>query len=318
MRKSLVVALCALALAGAGVTPAVAAAPTPTGADTDTATGTGAGTGSGSTAVLDLVDGIAGTAADTLSGLTGPKAAAVNFAGTVSLSNCSGSVVRLPQSASSDPALVLTNGHCLESGFPAAGEVLVDRASSRTFGLLNSAGTRVATLRANRLVYATMTDTDAAVYRLSTSYAQIKSTYGIDPLTLDSARPAAGTAISVVSGYWKRIYTCSVDGFAYRLKEGNWTWKDSVRYTPACDTIGGTSGSPVVDVATGKVVAVNNTGNEDGARCTVNNPCEVDANGAVTVRQGINYAQQTYPFTACFGAGSRLDLGASGCTLPKP
>ncbi|GAB2443681.1 hypothetical protein GCM10027162_43850 [Streptomyces incanus] len=149
MRKPLVVALCALALAGAGVTPAVAAAPAPTGADT--ATGTGAG--SGSTAVLDLVDGVAGAAADTLSGLTGPKAAAVNFAGTVSLSNCSGSVVRLPRSASSDPALVLTNGHCLESGFPAAGEVLVDRASSRTFGLLNSAGTRVATLRANRLVY---------------------------------------------------------------------------------------------------------------------------------------------------------------------
>ncbi len=42
----------------------------------------------------------------------------MNFAGTVSLSNCSGSVVRMPDSAASDPALVLTNGHCLESGFP--------------------------------------------------------------------------------------------------------------------------------------------------------------------------------------------------------
>ncbi|MER6148613.1 trypsin-like serine peptidase [Streptomyces hirsutus] len=318
MRKPLVVALCALALAGAGVTPAVATAPTPTGADTAAGAGAGAGSGSGSATVLDVVDGVAGTAADALSGLTGPKAAAVNFAGTVSLSNCSGSVVRLPHSADDDPALVLTNGHCLESGFPAAGEVLVDRASSRSFGLLNPAGSRVATLRANRLVYATMTDTDAAVYRLGTTYAQIRSAYGIDALTLSATRPAAGTAISVVSGYWKRIYTCSVDGFAHRLKEGNWTWKDSVRYTPACDTIGGTSGSPVVDDATGKVVAVNNTGNEDGARCTVNNPCEVDANGVVTVRQGINYAQQTYPFTACFGTGSRLDLGASGCTLPKP
>ena len=104
----------------------------------------------------------------------------------------------------------------------------------------------------------------------------------------------------------------------YRIKEGGWTWKDSVRYTSACNTIGGTSGSPVVDDATGKVVAVNNTGNEDGARCTVNNPCEVDENGAVTVRQGINYAQQTYPFTSCFTTGNRLDLSASGCTVPKP
>ncbi|CAL9308807.1 trypsin-like peptidase domain-containing protein [Streptomyces griseoincarnatus] len=311
MRKPLVVALCALALAGAGATPAVAAAPSPTGADTTTGTAP-------ATSLTDVVNDTVGAVADTLSGLTAPKSAAVNFAGTVSLSNCSGSVVRMPDSAASDPALVLTNGHCLESGFPAPGQVLTDRASSRAFGLLNASGAKVATLRADRLVYATMTDTDAAIYRLNTTYARIKSAYGIDPLTLSGSRPAAGTAISVVSGYWKRIYSCSVDGFAYRLKEGDWTWKDSVRYTSACDTIGGTSGSPVVDDATGKVVAVNNTGNEDGARCTVNNPCEVDQNGGVTVRQGINYAQQTYPFTACFTTGNRLDLSASGCTVPKP
>ncbi|KES03828.1 hypothetical protein BU52_28050 [Streptomyces toyocaensis] len=310
MRKPLVVALCALALAGAGATPAVAAAPSPTGADTTT--------GAVPTTLTDVVDDTVGTVADTLSGLTAPKAGAVNFAGTVSLSNCSGSVVRMPDSAADDPALVLTNGHCLESGFPAPGQVLVDRASSRSFGLLNSSGAKVATLRADRLVYATMTDTDAAIYRLGTTYAQIKSAYGIDPLTLSDVRPAAGTAISVVSGYWKRIYTCSIDGFAYRMKEGDWTWKDSVRYTSACNTIGGTSGSPVVDSATGQVVAVNNTGNEDGERCTVNNPCEVDENGVVTVRKGINYAQQTYLFPACFGVDNRLELSASGCAVPKP
>ncbi|MEU9355145.1 serine protease [Streptomyces griseoloalbus] len=310
MRKPLVVALCALALAGAGATPAVAAAPSPTGADTTT--------GASSTTLMDVVDDTVGTAADTLSGLTAPKEGAVNFAGTVSLSNCSGSVVRMPGSAADDPALVLTNGHCLESGFPAPGQVVVDQASSRTFGLLNSSGSKVATLRADRLLYATMTDTDAAVYRLGTTYAQIKSSYGIDPLTLADTRPQAGTAISVVSGYWKRIYSCSIDGFAYRMKEGDWTWKDSVRYTSACNTIGGTSGSPVVDDATRTVVAVNNTGNEDGERCTVNNPCEVDENGGVTVRQGINYAQQTYQFPACFGVDNKLELSASGCVLPKP
>ncbi|WP_030859855.1 trypsin-like serine peptidase [Streptomyces sp. NRRL S-37] len=310
MRKPLVVALCALAFAGAGVTPAVAAAPSPTGADTTT--------DAAPTTLTDVVNGVVGTAADTLSGLTAPREGAVSFAGTVSLSNCSGSVVRMPGSADDDPALVLTNGHCLESGFPAPGQVLVDRASSRTFGLLNSSGSKVATLRADRLVYATMTDTDAAIYRLNTTYARIRSAYGIDALPLSGTRPAAGTSISVVSGYWKRVYNCSVDGFAYRMKEGNWTWKDSVRYTSACDTIGGTSGSPVVDGATGQVVAVNNTGNEDGERCTVNNPCEVDENGQVTVRQGINYAQQTYLFPACFGVDNTLDLNASGCAVPKP
>lgn len=315
MRKPLVAAVFALALAGAGAAPAAAAgapaaesAPEPTSvgkvADTDTLTST----------VNDLVT----SATETVGRITQPSAQAVNFAGTVSLSNCSGSVVRMPASADNDPALVMTNGHCLESGFPAAGEVIVDRASSRTFGLLNSGGTRVATLRASKLSYGTMTDTDVALYQLTSTYAQIKSSYGIDALTLNATRPTAGTAISVVSGYWKRIYSCNVDGFAYRLKEGDWTWKDSIRYTSACNTIGGTSGSPVVDAATGKVVAVNNTGNEDGERCTVNNPCEVDASGNVTVRQGTNYAQETYQIPACFGVGNKLDLSASGCALPKP
>ncbi|WP_285510388.1 serine protease [Streptomyces sp. NBRC 14336] len=279
MRKPLVAVLAALAIAGAGAAPAVAAEERSEAA---------------------------------------PAIQAVNFAGTVALSNCSGSVVRMPDSEDNDPALVLTNGHCLESGMPGPGVVVVDRASSRSFGLLNSSGTRVGTLRASKIAYATMTDTDAAIYQLTRTYAQIRSSYGINALTLNDTRPVAGTAISVVSGYWKRIYNCSIDGFAYRLKEGDWTFKDSVRYTSACNTIGGTSGSPVLDQATGKVVAVNNTGNEDGQRCTVNNPCEVDANGNVTVRQGINYAQQTYGIPACFGIDNKLDLSAPGCVLPKP
>ncbi|WP_405553194.1 trypsin-like serine peptidase [Streptomyces sp. NBC_01171] len=246
------------------------------------------------------------------------KAVTVDFAGTVSLSNCSGSVVRLPGSADSDPALVLSNGHCLETGFPQPGQVITGQSSSRTFGLLNSAGTKVATLRANQVVYSTMTDTDVTLYRLTTSYAAIRNSYGINALPLSDTHPVAGSGIKVVSGYWKRIYSCNADGFVYRLKEGGWTWKDSLRYTAACDTIGGTSGSPVIDTATGKVVAVNNTGNEDGQSCTENNPCEVDQNGKVTVRQGINYAQETYQIPACFTTGNKLNLSAAGCTLPKP
>ncbi|MFD3514644.1 serine protease [Streptomyces sp. NPDC058657] len=243
---------------------------------------------------------------------------AVDFAGTVALSNCSGSVVRTAASQPTDPALVMSNGHCLETGFPAAGQVIVNRASSRTFSLLNGAAQKVATLRASKIAYGTMTDTDVALYQLTSTYAQIQNQYGIRALELSAVRPAQGTAITVVSGYWKRTYSCNVDGFAYRLKEGAWTWKDSVRYTSACKTIGGTSGSPVLDTSTGKVVAVNNTGNESGGRCTDNNPCEVDEAGRVTVRQGINYGQQTYNMVPCIVAGSRIDLTRPGCALPKP
>ncbi|MHC5907936.1 S1 family peptidase [Streptomyces sp. S6] len=290
MRKPLVAAIFALALAGAGAAPAVAA-PAAAPAMTTTSTATQA---------------------------KAPALKAVTLAGTVALSNCSGSVIRFPNSLDTDPALVMSNGHCLTSGFPAPGEVVVNQASSRTFSLLNASGTKVATLRASKLAYATMTDTDVSIYQLTSTYATIRGSYGISPLTVQDTHPTAGTAITVASGYWKRLYSCNIDGFAYRIKEGDWTWKDSVRYTSACQTIGGTSGSPVVDQATGNVVAVNNTGNEDGERCTVNNPCEVSETGAVTVRQGINYAQEIYQIPACFKAGNQLDLNASGCVLPKP
>ncbi|MFE3035496.1 serine protease [Streptomyces canus] len=310
MRKPLVAALSALALAGIGAAPAVAAEPTASGVgksvDTDTP--------------VSVVHDVVTSATSALSQVTSPSPGlkAVTLAGTVSLSNCSGSVIRFPNSLDTDPALVLSNGHCLSTGFPAPGEVLTNQASSRTFGLLNSSGTRVATLRASKLAYGTMTDTDVSIYQLTSTYASIKSSYGISALTVQDTHPTAGTAITVASGYWKRLYSCNIDGFAYRLKEGDWTWKDSVRYTSACQTIGGTSGSPVIDQSTGKVVAVNNTGNEDGERCTENNPCEVDANGNVTVREGINYAQEIYNIPACFTTGNQLNLNASGCTLPRP
>ncbi|WP_031483625.1 trypsin-like serine peptidase [Streptomyces bicolor] len=309
MRKPLGAALLALAIAGAGAAPAVAA-------PVDTAESFGKSVDADT--ITSVVHDAVTSTTESLNRTLNPSVQAVDFAGTVSLSNCSGSVVRFPDSEDNDPALVMSNGHCLETGMPGPGQVVVDRASSRTFGLLNSSGSRVGTLRASKIAYGTMTDTDVAIYQLTTTYAQIKSSYGIDALKVADTHPVAGTAITVASGYWKRLYNCNIDGFAYRLKEGDWTFKDSVRYTSACNTIGGTSGSPVIDQATKQVVAVNNTGNEDGQRCTVNNPCEVDESGNVTVRQGINYAQQTYQIPACFGVDNKLDLSASGCVLPKP
>ncbi|MFE6038218.1 serine protease [Streptomyces sp. NPDC056452] len=269
-------------------------------------------------AVLFLGAGIAPATAAAGPDTAEVRVKAVDFAGTVALSNCSGSVVRAPSSQPGDPALVMSNGHCLESGFPDPGEVVLNQASTRSFTLLNAAGSGVGTLRASKVAYGTMTDTDVSLYQLTSTYAQIESRYGIEALELDAARPVQGSAITVASGYWKRTYSCDIDGFAYRLKEGAWTWKDSIRYTSACRTIGGTSGSPVIDDATGKVVAVNNTGNEDGQQCTDNNPCEVDENGTVTVREGINYAQQTYGIVPCIGSGNQIDLNRAGCALPKP
>jgi V8-like Glu-specific endopeptidase len=266
-----------------------------------------------------MIKRLAGTlfAALAIGALTVTPAQAIqaDFSGIVALSNCSGSLVRPPAARDTDPALVMSNGHCVK--LMGANEVIRNQASTRTFTLLNGAGQNLGTLRSTKIAYATMKDTDVSFYQLNQTYAQIQQQYGSRALELSTAHPAQGANIQVVSGYWKRIYTCQIDGFAYQLKEASWTWRDSVRYTSACNTIGGTSGSPVIDTSTGKVVAINNTGNESGGRCTMNNPCEVSQSGQITVRQGINYGQEIYNIPACIGTGNQFNLTAAGCTLPR-
>lgn len=245
-------------------------------------------------------------------------AAKPGFAGTVALDNCSGSLVKMPESKPDDPALVLSNGHCREDGMPEPGQVVTDEPSQRSFGLLKDDGSEAGKVNAEKLSYATMTDTDVSLYQVGSTYQQIEDKYQVKPLEVQAEPPKKGTDITVVSGYWKETYSCGLDGVVPQLKEGGWTQKNSLRYTKECETKGGTSGSPVIDDASGKVVGVNNTRNEDGGKCTMNNPCEVDKQGKVTVRKGIAYGQQTALLTQCVGAGNKLDLDRQGCELPKP
>ena len=260
-------------------------------------------------------------ATTTLIGTTSAHAAApgADFTGIAALSNCSASLVRYAESVGTDKALVLTNGHCYEGGFLQPGQVLVNKTSTRSITLLNPDSSRAGTVRAAKILFGTMTKTDMIVYEVNESYASIKSRLNVSPLTLAKQGPADGAGMAVVSGYWKRIYTCSVQATIPQLREGDWTWQNSIKYQqPGCETIGGTSGSPVVSTSTGEVIGINNTGNEDGERCTVNNPCEVDADGNVTVEQGAAYGQQTWWLYTCLTASRAIDLNKSGCELPKP
>ena len=257
----------------------------------------------------------------TLLGTSSAQAAApgADFTGIAALSNCSASLVRYAESVGTDKALVLTNGHCYEGGFLQPGQVLVNKSSTRSITLLKPDSSRAGTVRASRILFGTMTKTDMIVYQVNETYASIKSRLNVTPLTLAKQGPANGAGMAVVSGYWKRIYTCSVQATIPQLREGDWTWQNSIKYQqPGCETIGGTSGSPVVSTSTGEVIGVNNTGNEDGEQCTVNNPCEVDADGNVTVDQGAAYGQQTWWLYTCLTANRTIDLNKIGCELPKP
>ncbi len=244
----------------------------------------------------------------------------VDFTAIVALSDCSGSYVRFNDSLPTDKGMVLTNGHCYENGFLEPGEVVVNHASTRTFRLLNAdASSTLATLRAAKVMFATMTDTDITLYQLTQTYADIEARYHVQALTLSDAHPDAATPIRVVSGYWKKIYSCKIDDMVFSLHEAEWIFKDSIRYTsPGCETVGGTSGSPIIHADTHEVIGINNTGNENGERCTMNNPCEVLENGQVTVRNHASYGQQTYNIYGCLDASREIDLHKVNCALPKP
>lgn len=263
---------------------------------------------------------VTAVATTTLLGTSAAQAApGADFTGIAALSNCSASLVRYAESVDTDKALVLTNGHCYEGGFLQPGQVLVNKTSTRSITLLKPDSSRAGTVRADKILYGTMTKTDLIVYEVNESYASIKSRLNVTPLTLAKQGPADGAGMAVVSGYWKRIYTCSVQATIPQLREGDWTWQDSIKYQqPGCETIGGTSGSPVVSTSTGEMIGINNTGNEDGEQCTVNNPCEVDADGNITVDQGAAYGEQTWWLYTCLTASRTIDLNKSGCELPKP
>ncbi len=244
--------------------------------------------------------------------------ATYNFEGIVALSGCSGSLVRFEDSDEADQAMVLTNGHCVRLLDP--GLVLVNQNVSRSFDVLSPTASKLGSVQAVKLIYATMTKTDMALYLLKETYVDILKKFKTRPLTLSSEAPAAGTAIEVISGYWKRGYSCEIEATVEGLKEGRWLFEDSLRYSrPGCEVIGGTSGSPVIEAGTRTVIAVNNTINERGARCEVNNPCEIDQNGDVTqYKKGLGYAQQTAWVYSCRAENGELDLNVAGCLLPKP
>ncbi len=252
-----------------------------------------------------------------------------DFEGIVGLSNCSAALIKFIGDENIDrKALVLTNGHCIGMGsfryqfsrFPAPGEVFVDVDKRRKISLFSNSSTPVGSTFTTKLLYATMTDTDMGIYEAEMTYREIKEKYDIDPLILSDAKPEAGDPIEVLSGYWKRGYDCRMDAEIPKLKEGDWIWLNAIKYTqPGCETIGGTSGSPIINANDRTVVGVNNTGNnDDNKACSIMNPCEIDDDGNITDDDHMSYGQQTAYIYTCLDAKFNIDLDIDGCLLPKP
>jgi hypothetical protein len=138
----------------------------------------------------------------------------------------------------------------------------------------------------------------------------------VDAILMNPSRPNLGDPIEILSGYWQQGYSCKIDRFVFELREGDYISKDSMRYSKGgCETIHGTSGSPILDPRTRTVVGINSTGNDSGESCTMDNPCEVSENGQIYAEKGRSYGDQTHVFYSCLTADQRFDLMKEGCQL---
>jgi V8-like Glu-specific endopeptidase len=238
-----------------------------------------------------------------------------DFNGIIKLSNCSGSIIKFSGMPDTANAIAMTNGHCI-GDLITPNTKISNKIVNRNMKVYNRDQKLVA-ITAAKVLYATMTNTDITLYELKSTYADLMKK-GVDTFELETNHPHIGMPMDIVSGYWDRGYRCSIDNFIYQLKEADWTMKDSIRYSETgCDTIGGTSGSPIIQTGTRSVIGINNTGNESGERCTMDNPCEVDEQGNVEVKIHASYGQETYNIYTCLSLDFRIDLTKPGCELFK-
>ncbi len=234
------------------------------------------------------------------------------FEGTVDLSNCSGFVFTTAQSDPTQPAMLMTNGHCLTTLLGgivlSPGEARTDRPGSRSVSIVNADGKKLK-MKTTRLVYATMTGTDVAVYELPFTYQDLAAK-GIRPFMLGSI-PVLGESVEVFSAHKNNTHTCTVAAIT-NTREGGFPFVDSLRLSPECRQGNGTSGSPVVRAGTREVIAIANSYNKNGRACGNNNPCEVNGE-EVSVQFTARYAQQIAAVVLCL-----TDFAAEACPLTKP
>lgn len=241
------------------------------------------------------------------------------YEGTADFSNCSGFLFKTADAPMSNKALVMTNGHCVTTFLGrmilSPGQAIANQSKSRSVSIVTERLTKLK-LNTRKLVYATMTGTDMAIYELGLSYQDLFDR-GIRSFELAATSPQKSTLVEVISGHKNIDYSCAIDEILVGLREGGFDFNQSLRFSSECEQSNGTSGSPVILKNTRQVVGISNTFNKSGRSCTDNNPCEIDNDGSISIFHGARYGQQTALLTECITSG-KLDLSLAECKLTKP
>lgn len=246
-------------------------------------------------------------------GVESLETADADFEGIAKLSGCSAALVKFKGQPATSKAMILTNDHCLDD--QATGRYTANSSYTKSFQIFDKNKKLIPkTFVSTKMIYATQTDTDFGLLEIADTYADIETKYDVTPLEISETVTSVGSEVMVITGYFGKRIDCTIDAFIYKIVEDAWTWKNSYRYTN-CQTGHGTSGSPIILKGTREVVGINNTGNDDGAKCTMNNPCEVDAAGVITVRKGAHYGQQINDLYSCLTKDFKIDVKTPGCKL---
>lgn len=251
-----------------------------------------------------------------------------DFNGGVIVNGCSGALMMMEGMRPEQPALVMTNGHCVDIGrlsggkseLLGPGEYLFDYAHNVTeqvVVVVRSPGGASQTVKVERLVFATMTGTDVAIYQLRESYQELEKRYQVKPLTLDRGPVISGTPVVLVSNYYAEMWNCEM-GEHTSLLEGPYTTTRGIQLGHGChDIYIGISGSPILRAGTRSIVGLANTHfSGSGAPCTFNNPCEYDSTTGKkkTPAPGQTYGVTTSELYLCFDEQQRVfNFGLIAC-----
>lgn len=225
--------------------------------------------------------------------------------------HCSGVIVRLGSNPDAR-AILLTNGHCYDRKLQ-PGVFVADREHRQSIALLtrDNRGRRYNSVR---VLYAVMSGTDLALIELDATYRELADA-GIDGYEISPTPAAPGDSVFMVSGYWESAQRCSVESVIPRLLESPWEWSDAYKLSGCRADRQALSGSPLISASDNKIVGVFNTANDDGQRCTINNPCEAYSNGDTVVEKGGAYAQRVDQILTCLDSEGRFNVDNPSCLL---
>jgi hypothetical protein len=169
------------------------------------------------------------------------------------------------------------------------------------------------------VVFASLKGADLALIELASTRRALRRR-GVVPFVLSDEPTAPGEEIAFAGHPFfspALLSACHFEGRVPMLLEAPFHFFDAeANHCAGVRT--GASGSAILSLATGRVVAVLNTTAEPGAgaECGLGRPCEAGPS-ALVFREGTSYGIPVDGLAACFDAAGRFDVTRAACPLDR-